>query len=171
MKIPSQISRRWLLPAALVTAVAVVGAAWWLVAGQPPEAPVTAPPPIAQAPPPAAAPAAPERPAAPAEAPDIFALRTWEAAEPPAAAPAAEGAPAPAAPPEAPPLPFRYLGKVEAAGQAPVIFLARDEQVLAVRPGDSIDRAYRVVRLKKDEVLFLYRPLRIEQALSMGADT
>ncbi|HEX6733648.1 MAG TPA: hypothetical protein VF096_02450, partial [Azonexus sp.] len=80
-------------------------------------------------------------------------------------------APAPEPAPEAPPLPFRYLGRVEEAGRPTVVFLARDDEVLAVHPGDSIDSAYRLIRLNDDEVYFLYRPLKIEQALSMGNTT
>lgn len=173
MKIPLPPGRRrrWLLLIPALLAVAA-GVAWWLAAESPSGNPGQPPPAVSRPPPSTAGPAAPEAPKATAEAPDIFAQRNWEPPEPPvAAAPAAAEAPPPAPPPEAPPLPFRYLGKVEEPGQATVVFLARDNEVLAVRPGDDIDRAYRVVRLKKDEVFFLYRPLKIEQALPMGAAT
>lgn len=172
MKIPSPLRqrRRWLLLIPALLAVAAL--AWWLSAEPPPGSPGQAPPATSRPPPPSAAPSAPETAKAAAEAPDIFAQRNWEPPEAPvAAAPAAAEAPPPAPPPEAPPLPFRYLGKVEEPGLATVVFLVRDNEVLAVRPGDDIDRTYRVVRIKKDEVFFLYRPLKIEQALPMGAAT
>lgn len=168
---PLRRHRRWLLLIPVLLAV-IAGIAWWLTAGPPSGSSGQPPPAASRPPPPTAGPAAPETPTAAAEAPDIFALRNWEPPEAPiAAAPATPEAAAPAPPPEAPPLPFRYLGKVEEPGQATVVFLARDNQVLAVRPGENIDSAYRVVRLKKDEVFFLYRPLKIEQALPMGAAT
>lgn len=161
-------------PRLLLPVVVVAVLLGWLVArqGSDPEPPAAT---SRQPPPAAAVPVAPVDPQAIAAegAPDIFAVRTWEPPAPPVveAPPAEEVPPPPPPPPEAPPLPFRYLGKVEEAGRAPLVFLLRDKEILAVRPGDDINGTYRVVRLKNDELLFLYRPLKIEQALSTRAST
>lgn len=179
MKLRPLLRQRWrpLLGLALV----VLGAGWLLYSPpvDTPEAPaprVAAPPQPATPPPAPASPAenAPQ-PAAVPESPDIFAVRTWEV--PPPAETVAEQTAAPDAPPppppppEAPPLPFRFLGKVEEPGKPTVVFLAREDVVLAVHPGDVIDKQYQVGRLEKDELHFLYRPLKIRQTLSMGGDT
>jgi hypothetical protein len=102
---------------------------------------------------------------------DIFAVRSWSA--PPAEATPAEttaGA-APPAPPEAPPLPFRYLGRLNEPGRATVFFLGDEEDhVLAVRPGDPIGPDYRVGRFREGRLEFIYRPMKAQQFLAVGSE-
>lgn len=98
---------------------------------------------------------------------DIFAVRNWA---PPAPVEAPVAA-APPPPPQAPPLPFRYAGKLEEPGKAPIIFLTQGEQMLAVSPGDLINGKYRVGKLQGGQLHFLYQPMKIQQSLTVGGDT
>lgn len=81
-----------------------------------------------------------------------------------AAAAAMENA-EPAAP-EAPPLPFSYLGKLDENGQT-VIFLARDQRLYTVHIGDQLDSQYRLDALNNMQLEFTYLPLNTKQTLSM----
>lgn len=98
---------------------------------------------------------------------DIFAVRTWE---PPAPIVEASSAapPPPPPPPEAPPLPFRYLGKIAEPGEDVAFILAQGEKVISVSVGDAIDDTYKVVRHEGGELYFLFRPMQVQQSLSVG---
>jgi hypothetical protein len=71
---------------------------------------------------------------------------------------------APATP--APPLPFRYIGRVVQDGRAEVLLL-RGAQHFAVSAGDSIGAQYRVERVSESEIVFTYLPLNVEQSLPL----
>ncbi len=96
--------------------------------------------------------------AKPETAVDPFAPRSFS---PPAAA----AEPGKTAKPTAPPLPFRYLGKMIEDGKLNV-FLARGDESLAVTAGQRVGE-YRVDRITEREVLFTYLPLKTKQSLPL----
>jgi hypothetical protein len=67
--------------------------------------------------------------------------------------------------PVAPPLPFRYLGKMLEDGKLNV-FLARGDESLSVSPGSRIGE-YRLDKVTETEVLFTYLPLKTKQSLPL----
>lgn len=108
----------------------------------------------------------PSRSAAASPVVDIFASRTWQPPPPPPQA-AAETAPPPP-PPQAPPLPFRLVGRFVEPGQATVFLLAEAESVHAVSVGDSIGDTYRIEKLEGGKLVFRYRPMNVRQTLAVG---
>lgn len=93
-------------------------------------------------------------------------------------------APPPVVAPTAPPLPFQYLGKMDAspkssaakpgtkeavaASSGVVVFLGRGNESFSVSAGDSIDANYRFVGIEGDVLVFLYLPLSERQTLQIG---
>src|SRR5688500_16948820 len=73
----------------------------------------------------------------------------------------------PPAPPSAPPMPYRFAGKVVHDGVAKVV-LAKDDRVLTVEPGDRLDGGYRVDAIGADEVALVYEALGIREVLALG---
>lgn len=71
--------------------------------------------------------------------------------------------------PSAPPLPFKFLGRVSgqaSEGAAPqAVFLALGKQVLRVQVGDTLAGQYRVDALEEGAVRFTYLPLNERQSL------
>ncbi len=102
-----------------------------------------------------------ERRAAVAPAGDPFRARSWD---PP---PAARRVLAPPRP-EAPPLPFTYLGKL-IDGETATVFLARQDRNYVVRPGDTLDGTYRVEKIEDDRLALTYLPLGTAQTLAFAA--
>jgi hypothetical protein len=100
---------------------------------------------------------------------DPFALRNFRPAPPvvkrPIALPEAEVAPPP--PPQAPPLPFSYMGKL-AEGDSTTVFLSMGDRNLVVRPGDVIENNYRVEEVTDVAVVLTYLPLTVQQTLPIG---
>lgn len=88
---------------------------------------------------------------------DLFAPRSFSG--PQAAAPAQPEKPV------APPLPFRYLGKMLEDGKLHV-FLARGDESLSVRAGQKIGE-YRVDKVSDAEIVFTYLPLKTKQSLPL----
>ena len=88
---------------------------------------------------------------------DPFAPRSFSA-------PAAAQAAAPAKP-VAPPLPFRYLGKMIEDGRLNV-FLARGDESLSVHAGQKLGE-YRVDKVTDSEIVFTYLPLKTQQSLPL----
>lgn len=146
----------------------------------PPSAPEVPAPPVPAAPPvplaalraaPAAsvavavADAATPVPAAPGS--DLFAAKSWQRPPPPPPPPPAPTPPPPPPPPAAPPLPFRFLGRLDDEATVKV-FLQRGEQVYAVAVGDVIDRQYRVERIDAAQLTLVYLPLQQRQSLLLG---
>jgi len=100
-----------------------------------------------------------ERPA-PGTAPasDPFAPKSF-------APPQAQQQAAAPAKPEAPALPFRYLGKLIEDGKLSV-FLANGEESVAARSGERIGD-WRVDKVTESEVQFTYLPLKTKQSLPL----
>jgi hypothetical protein len=67
--------------------------------------------------------------------------------------------------PEAPPLPFRYLGKLIEDGKLSV-FLANGAESITAKAGEQIGD-YRVDKVTESEVQFTYLPLKTKQSLPL----
>jgi len=81
----------------------------------------------------------------------------------PLAALRASPAPDPAA---APPLPFRYIGRLRAKGKLEVL-LMRGAKVYSVARGAEIDGEYRVERITESTISFTYLPLQARQDMGL----
>lgn len=90
-----------------------------------------------------------------AQAGDIFSRKSWVPPPPPNAKPP---------PPSAPPLPFKYIGKVT-EGDETQIFLSLAERNYIVKPGENIDSQYRVDEVNDHAVILTYLPLNAKQTL------
>jgi len=93
---------------------------------------------------------------------DPFARRSF-APEAPAAP---QGAAPVAAAPSAPPLPFRYFGKLIENGKLEV-FVMKGDEVLSIAAGQKIDNDYRVDGITATTISFTYLPLRTKQTLDL----
>lgn len=71
-------------------------------------------------------------------------------------------------PPQAPPLPFKYQGKLVEAGVA-TVFLVQGDRVVLARPGDTLGGLYRVETIQSGSVVFTYLPLDQRQTLATGS--
>lgn len=91
---------------------------------------------------------------------DAFAPRNFSPVVPAQAAAAAGPAKR-----EAPPLPFRYLGKMVEDGKLSV-FLANGDESITVRAGQRIGD-YRIDRITEAEVRFTYLPMKTQQSLPL----
>ena len=91
---------------------------------------------------------------------DAFAPRNFSPVMPPQAA-----AGKPDSRPEAPPLPFRYLGKMIEDGKLSV-FLANGDESITVHAGSRIGD-YRIDKITEAEVRFTYLPLKTKQSLPL----
>lgn len=76
----------------------------------------------------------------------------------------AKSKPQPAPAPVAPPLQFKYLGKV-VEGKITRVFLALADKNHVVGIGERIDNQYRIERISDETIEFTYLPLRIKQTL------
>lgn len=74
---------------------------------------------------------------------------------------------APPPPPTAPPLPFRYFGRIKGTNGKSAEFVERDNQLVAVEAGDVLDDAYRVERVEENEIVFLHLATQQRQSLSV----
>lgn len=90
--------------------------------------------------------------------PDPFRVTSWVVAPPPPPTPE----------PTAPPLPFKYLGKLIDGGSH-IVFLSDKNNYLVAREGDRID-AWRVEEITPKRMTFLYEPLKKRQELVIGSD-
>jgi hypothetical protein len=94
---------------------------------------------------------------------DPFAPRTWEPPPPPVVV-----VPVAPLPPQAPPLPFRFFGRIVDAGQPASFILMRGSETIAVRVGDRIEPAYLVDKFDGTNLHLVYLPLNIRQTIFVG---
>jgi hypothetical protein len=99
-----------------------------------------------------------EKRATDAPAGDPFAPRSFGAPEAPVAAAQPK--------PEAPPMPFRYMGKVVDNGELEILLLRGDEHFV-VRPGQKIDAEYRLDKATKSALTITYLPMKTRQTLEI----
>lgn len=94
---------------------------------------------------------------------DPFRSKSWYVAPPPPP-------PAPPPKPTAPPLPFQYVGKFDAAdGGNLVVYLAKGNESFAVKPGDKFANDYRFEGIEHGQIVVMYLPMSLKQRLPMGA--
>jgi hypothetical protein len=91
---------------------------------------------------------------------NAFEQRSW-------APPAPKIKPGPPPSPQAPPLPFTYIGKMMEDGRI-VVFLTQGERNFAVRSGDKLDNLYQIDEIKPTMMLLTYLPLNKQQSLPIG---
>lgn len=96
---------------------------------------------------------------------DIFAAKSWA---PPPPKPVAPLPPPPPPPPSAPPMPYKFIGKMDDATSLKA-FLNRGERVYVVSVGEILDHTYRVDSIKAGQMTLIYLPLNIPQTLSVGS--
>jgi hypothetical protein len=72
------------------------------------------------------------------------------------------------APVQAPPLPFKFIGRYVEDGQAK-IFVQNQDQDFVLKVGDTIQQIYKVAAVSASTVTFVYLPLGQEQSLDLGS--
>jgi hypothetical protein len=104
----------------------------------------------------------------------LFAVHTWYT--PPTPPPPPPPAPALTAAqeaalraPVAPPLPYAFMGSYVAAGGNPVFFLTHGDRVYNVKVGDTLDDTYSVDSVTNGQLVMTYKPLKIQQQLTVGS--
>jgi hypothetical protein len=80
-------------------------------------------------------------------------------------APPQRAAAAPAVP-AAPPLPFRYFGRLTQNGRTEV-FVMRGDELISVAPGRNIDPQYRVDSVGEQAIAFTYLPMKLKQSMEL----
>ena len=90
----------------------------------------------------------------------LFGPQSWQP-------PAAKERAAPVAP-RVPAMPYRYAGKVLHEGRMK-IFLANGDKVFAIRPGDTLDGAYRVESIATTQITLRYLPLGRVQTIPVNS--
>jgi hypothetical protein len=71
--------------------------------------------------------------------------------------------------PVAPPLPFAYMGSYTPDGSEPVFFLTQGDRVYNVRVGDTLNDTYSIDSITNGQLVMTYKPLKIQQQLSVGS--
>lgn len=105
------------------------------------------------------------RVADPAAAGALFATHSWYVAPPPP--PPVVTAPVAPPKPEAPPLPYQFLGSYTPDGQKQVFFLSNGDKVYDVHLGDTLENVYSVDRFSNGQLVLTYKPLNVQQQLSL----
>jgi hypothetical protein len=100
-----------------------------------------------------------EKRAAETPASDPFAKRSFGAPQVERAAVQAK--------PEAPALPFRYMGKVVEDGKTEILLLRGDEH-FAVAAGQKIDSEYRLDKVTASALTITYLPMKTKQTLELA---
>lgn len=66
--------------------------------------------------------------------------------------------------PSVPPMPYRFAGKLVQQGQTQ-IFLSKDDSIIAIREGDTLDGAYRVESIGEAQITLVYLPLKHKETI------
>jgi hypothetical protein len=98
---------------------------------------------------------------------DVFVSRTWTPTVKPTLVKAVMEPVLPPAVQEAPPLPFRFLGRWIEDGDT-IYFLQFNDRNLPMRIGDSIDKTYTLDSANGGVLSFTYLPLSAKQTLAVG---
>jgi hypothetical protein len=107
-----------------------------------------------------------EQKSAEAQAP-IIVPKILPKLEPLPTLPALTAPPPPALAPTAPPLPFKYIGKLGDDGQY-TVFLSAQNKNYAVKLGDTVIQTYRVDEIKPPVMILTYLPTNTKQNMQIG---
>ncbi len=103
---------------------------------------------------------------------DAFGARSWDPPPrkltPREAKAQREAAVAATPPPQAPPLPYTYLGMLD-GDDGRTVFLEQQDRSLAAHQGDVLDGAWRLDAADDVRIVFTYLPLDRQQSLSIGS--
>ena len=91
---------------------------------------------------------------------ELFGSQSWQPPAPKVAA-------APAAP-VAPPMPYRFAGKLLQDGKLQV-FLAKGDEVVSAREGETLDGTYRVESIDDAQITLLYLPLKHKESIPVNS--
>ena len=70
---------------------------------------------------------------------------------------------------KAPPLPFKYLGRLQESADRTVWYLLQGERFIVAATGELIDAVYRIEGAEAGQLRFRYLPLDQRQTLTIGA--
>lgn len=92
-----------------------------------------------------------------------FAGKSWYVPPPPPPAPKiVQEAPRPTAPP----LPFKFMGKMREEDGHEIVYLAHGSRAVSASRGDTIDGTYKVESIGAEQIVLIYLPLDIRQTLA-----
>jgi hypothetical protein len=102
---------------------------------------------------------------------DPFAPRGWQAPPPPVQQQVAVVPAEPVAPPTPqgpPPLPYRFVGRLNDAGEQ-VVYLSHGDQALSAHVGETLEGTYKVLGIEPLSIAFEYLPTGEKQQLILTA--
>ncbi len=77
---------------------------------------------------------------------------------------------APPTPPQAPPIPFNYMGRMDDGPNGNVIYLADRERSYTVKIGSKVGQQWRLDQEDKNNLHFTYLPLNLTRTMSKEAN-
>lgn len=95
---------------------------------------------------------------------NLFMPNSWLPPPPP---PPKELPPPPPPPPTAPPVPFNFVGLLQDQAK-PTAFLARDDQLLLVSAGDTLEGVYHIDSISAEAIVLTYLPLKERQSIPIS---
>ena len=101
----------------------------------------------------------PARPALGEPGGALFGSQSWQR-------PAPEAVAAKPVKPSAPPMPYRFAGRVLRDGKVQ-LFLAKEDVAIPISPGKILDGIYRVEAIGKDRVTIVYLPLNRKYSVAL----
>ena len=104
--------------------------------------------------------ALPERPALGEPRSELFGPQSWQ--------PPAPKITAAAAAPSAPPMPYRFAGRLVQNGQLQV-FLSKGDTPIPIKQGEVLDGTYRVESIGEDRITLVYLPLGHKEIIPVSA--
>jgi hypothetical protein len=97
----------------------------------------------------------------------LFAAHSWYVAPPPPPPAPVVTAPVEPPKPEAPPLPYKFIGSYTPDGEKTVFFLSAGDKVFDVHVGETIDNTYSIDSYSNGQLVLTYKPLNQQQQLQL----
>jgi hypothetical protein len=89
----------------------------------------------------------------------LFSPESWQASAPKISAP-------PPPPPSAPPMPYKFVGRLLQEGRL-TVFLSKGDSVFPAKEGETLDGTYRVDAIRATQIDLVYLPLGQTQSVSI----
>jgi hypothetical protein len=97
----------------------------------------------------------------------LFAAHSWYVAPPPPPPPVVDTTPVAPPKPEAPPLPYKFIGSYTPDGEKTVFFLSAGDKVFDVHVGETLDNTYSIDSYSNGQLVLTYKPLNQQQQLQL----